>query len=280
MKYLITLLFMFPTELVAQTSLIFNKRFVECEDKWVAFQSDKDSTYAFGFIYIDSQAGLTLNYEGRFKIGNTGNLVLTKMIDSTSIKVRLQPNQVKVALIPETKFAELRITPIPNWLRFYKTDTTSIERLFRWGFLYNSWDECAKALTYLEKAQKLNPKHKGLEFELAYAYNCSLQFDKAIVVLKNAILTSPNECHLFKELSYAEMSTGKLSEASETCKKGISICTEKPMKAEIAYNMSFHYFKNGDKTNFKYWADETEKWATKGDQFTSMITKLKHEMAK
>ena len=63
-----------------------------------------------------------------------------------------------VAFIPENKFQELKISAIPDWLKYYKSDTNSIERLYRWGYMYNGWDECAKALTYLEKAEKINPK--------------------------------------------------------------------------------------------------------------------------
>ncbi len=52
MKYLLIILTLTAAHLKAQTSLTFDKRFVESEDKWVAFQMDKDSSYAYGFIYI------------------------------------------------------------------------------------------------------------------------------------------------------------------------------------------------------------------------------------
>lgn len=62
-----------------------------------------------------------------------------------------------VAHIPENKFDELKITPIPDWLHFYKSDTSSVQRLFQWGYMYNGWSECAKALTYLERAKDNDP---------------------------------------------------------------------------------------------------------------------------
>jgi tetratricopeptide (TPR) repeat protein len=275
MKYLIIFLSLIAINLKAQTDLKFDKRFVESEDKWVAFQMDKDSTYSFGFIYIDAQAGLTLNSEGKFKISTSGKYIPEKL-DSISLKVRLLPNSVKVAFIPKTKFEELKISTIPEWLKYYKTDTLSIERLYRWGFLYNSWDECTKALTYLEKAQTINPKFNGLEFELAYAYNALQQYDKAITVLKSAIETTPNDCYLYKELSFAEMHIGQLDKASETCKKGIPLCTDKAMKCELAYNLAYQYYKIKDKKNFKTWADLTRKYSSKGDQFSTNIDKMEN----
>ncbi len=39
--------------------------------------------------------------------------------------------------------------------------------MYKWGFMYNSWDESLKALEFLEKAYKLNPSYKGFRFELA-----------------------------------------------------------------------------------------------------------------
>ena len=68
MKRLLLILLVFTAiKINAQNNLIFNKRFIECEDKWVAFQMDKDTSHTYGFIYIDSEAGLTLNLEGSFK---------------------------------------------------------------------------------------------------------------------------------------------------------------------------------------------------------------------
>jgi hypothetical protein len=71
-KKLFYLLLLISLNLFSQNQLKFDKRNVQCEDKWVAFQMNKDSTYTFGFIYIDSQAGLTFNSEGQFKIEKNG----------------------------------------------------------------------------------------------------------------------------------------------------------------------------------------------------------------
>lgn len=136
----------------AQTPLKFDKHFVEYEDKWVVFRPDEANTHNYGFLYIDEQAGLTLQVGGRFTITKGDAYVrVPQEIDSTStsIKVRLQPNRVQVALLPPAKFTSLKIKAIPDWLRFYKADTAFAKRLYHWGFLYNSWDEPARALPYL-----------------------------------------------------------------------------------------------------------------------------------
>ena len=102
MKYLFIFFLLITVNAKAQIILNFDKRFVQCEDNWVAFQKDKDNKYMYGYIYIDAQAGLTLNYEGTFTISQDGRFIPQK-IDSTNLKVRLKPNEVKVAIIPQNK---------------------------------------------------------------------------------------------------------------------------------------------------------------------------------
>jgi len=278
MKNLIVLFSLITFTLNAQTTLKFDKRNVQCEDKWIAQQMNRDSTYTFGFIYIDEQAGLTFNYEGKFKIQD--NVFLRLKDDLPSFKVRLEPNFVAIAEIPEEKFKDLGVVKFPEWLKNYKEDENSIERLYRWGFLYNSWDECEKALVYLEQAQKLNPKYSGLEFELAYAYNALKQFDKAIIILESAIKTSPKECYLYKELSYSEVNDNRIDNAIKTYEEGIKVCKENDIKAEIAINIAEKFFNQKDIANFEKWSKETMKWASSGDQFSTYIEKLRNEIKK
>ncbi len=279
MRYTLIFIFIIATKLNAQTVLNFDKRFVQSEDKWVAFRPDKDSSYTYGFIYIDEQAGLTLNYEGTFKVTQTGKFV-PKKLDSTNMKVRLQPNNVLVAFIPENKFQELKISSVPEWLKYYKTDTNSVARLYKWGFTYNGWDECAKALTYLQKAQKIDPGYKGLGVELAYSYNCLQQYDSAVAVLKDALKTNPNDAYTNKELIYAQIKSGLLDEASKSCKNAIAVCIDKTYNGENCYNLLHTYYLNKDKGNFNLWLSETKKWNGNNDRLMKSIATMESEIDK
>lgn len=279
MKHFLLLIFLFATKLNAQTILNFDKRFVQSEDNWVAFQPGKDSSYAYGFIYIDEQAGLTLNYEGTFKITPAGEFV-PKKFDSTNIKVRLEPNNVLVAFIPESKFQELKITAVPEWLKYYKKDSNSIARLYRWGFMYNGWDECAKALGFLEKAYKINPNYKGLAVELAYSFNCLGQYESAVSVLQDALKANPKDAYTNKELVYAQIKSGQLDKASESCKNAIAVCTDKTYNGENCYNLLREYFVKNDKGNFNVWVSETNKWNADNDKLMKSITTMEKEINK
>src|SRR5688572_14435439 len=98
MKYTLLLLLFTSVNLKAQL-LNFNKRFGESENKWVAIRT-KDSTFDFGFVYIDPTAGFTLNYEGKFSILKDGTFIPVRRDSLSSMKIRLQPNQTRVAFIP------------------------------------------------------------------------------------------------------------------------------------------------------------------------------------
>jgi tetratricopeptide (TPR) repeat protein len=277
-KYLLVFLTIFTSALQAQDVLKFDKRFVESEDKWVAFNKGKDSTYMYGFIYIDAQAGLTLNYEGTFTISDSGKFIPEK-IENSIMKTRLRNNNVHVAFIPENKFAELRIDTVPDWLKIYKSDTASVERLYHWGFMYNGWNECAKALTYLERAQKINPKFEGLPVELAFSYNCLGQFDKAVLILQSELKENPADAYTNKELVYALIKSGQLSKAANACKKAIAICPDK-FNGEMCYNILHSYFEKKDKANFNLWAAETRKWTSSNPSVTRSIAGMESDLAK
>jgi len=277
MKYFFFLLIVITIKVHAQPILNFDKRFVQCEDRWVAFQPKEDSSYPYGFIYIDEQAGLTAKYEGTFKVSPTGAFVPEKP-DGGSIRARLEPNNILVALIPEEKFKELEISAIPDWLKFYKTDTNSIVRLYKWGFMYNAWGECAKALTYLERAQKTEPGFEGLGVELAYSYNCIGQYDKAIPVLKDVLKKKTQDAYANKELVFAFLKAGQLDKASESCKKAIASLADNTYNGENCYNILYEYYAKKDKPNFSLWVNEAKKWNEGNAQLLQNIALMENEM--
>lgn len=283
MKYILIIFTFFTINLNAQNLLKFDKRNVECENKWIAYQIDKDSAYNFGFIYIDSQAGLTLNYEGKFKIDKNGKF--NRMESETKnkvgfVKARLQPNTTAIAEIPESKFKELNIEKTPSWLKSYKTDENSVDRLYRWGYMYNGWNECEKALTFLEKANKIDSKFKGLQTELAFSYNALEKFDKAEVALKKAIEHNPKDCYTYKELAYTYTKLVNFDKVAETYTTMTKICTEQNYIQETAYNLAYSYFEKRDKVKFKKWKTESEKWSKSENQYTKNLIQMETELNK
>lgn len=276
-KLYLVLFVLFSSKLSAQTTLNFNKRFVQCEDKWVAFKPIKDSVYAFGFIYIDEKAGLTLNYEGTFNITSSGIYVPQK-IDTTSLKVRLEPNNVLVALIPENKFRELNISAIPEWLSVYKRDTNSIQRLYKWGFMYNGWQECAKALTFLERAEKINRNYPGLAVELSFSYNCLEQYDKAEAILEEEIKLNAGDAYVNKEYIYTLVKNYKIDKAVVQFESSLKNLNDKQYHAENCYNIMQYFYTQNDKANFNKWYKILQKQPNENNTITNNANFMKRQM--
>jgi tetratricopeptide (TPR) repeat protein len=278
MKHLLLILIIFTTKVNAQQVLNFDKRFVQSEDKWVAFQPEKNGSYAFGFIYIDAQAGLTLNHEGTFRILANGEFLREKGEDSTKFKIRLQPNNVLVAHIPENKFDELKITPIPDWLHFYKSDTSSVQRLFQWGYMDNGWSECAKALTYLERAKDNDPNFRGLAVEIAFSYNCLKQYTKAEEILEAEIKKNPADAYVNKEFIYTLVQSDKIEKAITQFNSSLNLVKDKQYHAENAYNILQYFYIQKDKENFSKWYEILMKQPTENKMITDYANKMKNNM--
>jgi tetratricopeptide (TPR) repeat protein len=279
MKYILSFLILTFGITAAQSQLKFDKRFIDAEDRWVILAPNKDSSYGYGFVYLDVQAGLTLNLEGKFTIDKDGKFIPEK-IQNAMMKYRLQPTRTLVAFVPENKFNELSITAIPEWLHVYKTDEQAPQRLYRLGFTYNAWNECDKALEYLEKLEKTDPSFKGLAVELSFSYNCLGKFDKAVEVLEKAVKSTADNCYLYKELTYAYQQKKDLNKAINAAESGIAHCEDKTMKAEIAYNMSYTYYTLKDKTSFSKWAQEARKWLTENDQLYKSLKQMEDALNK
>lgn len=275
---LFTIFFLSTLNCFSQDQLIFNTKFVQSEDKWVAFEADSVGSHNFGFIYIDSQAGLTLDYAGTFKIDTNGRFIIKKKELEGSMKVRLEPNNRKVAIIPESHFSELGISNFPEWLKYYKENENSIERLYKWGFMYNGWGECAKALEFLEKANKINPNYKGLRVELGYSYNCLNQFENAIIILKEAIRYESKGAYIYKELLYSQIHNNQLNDAIETYEKILKEVEDTTYNTENAYNILGEYFRQKNIEKFNEWIAKTE--IDKDKRFGPYVEKLKSALNK
>lgn len=278
MKNILIIFFLSTFNCFSQEKLIFNTKFTQSEDKWVAFEADSIGSHNFGFIYIDSQAGLTFDYAGTFKIDNNGKFILKKKELEGSMKVRLEPNNRLVAIIPESHFTELEISKFPEWLKYYKEDENTIERLYKWGYMYNGWEECAKALEFLEKAKKINPDYKGLRVELGFSYNCLGQFQNAINILKDAIKLEPNDAYIYKELIYSQINNNQLDDAISTYDRVVSEITDKAYNNENAFNILGVYFRQKNLEKFNEWINKTQ--IDKDKRFGPYVEKLKKEMAK
>jgi len=257
--------------------LKFETNYFDAKDQWVAIpKKETDSTYLYGFIYLDDMAGFTFNVESTFHVDKNGKFIGQKTDKTSSIKKRLEKNTVKIALLSSNRQKELELPKEPDWLKIYNEYNSEVEQLTRLGFHLNAIDACERALIPLLKADKINSNFKGLAFEIAYAYNHLGQFDKAIPVLQKVIKNSYDEM-LYKELGYAYVNSKKNNEAESIYKKGIKISKSNAIKSEMAINMANAYFIEKNKLKFDEWANIVKQYASPNSQYIKYIEYFEKE---
>lgn len=265
------------------TELKFDTKYFNAVDNWVAFPNkDTDSIYAYGFIYLDNQAGFTLNYEGKIQIADNNLKLIAK--DSSNIigfmKYRLEPNTSLVSVLTENQISALNLPKEPEWLLIYKEGSDQIDYLKQEGYHYNHVGACEQALKPLLKAYGIDPHFDGLEFELAYAYNHLGQFEKAIPILDKAIENNPKNYYFFRELGYSYLGLNQIDKAEKTYRKGIKMSDNDFEKSEMSVNMAQAYFKLKNKKKFDEWAELTKKYSTKDKRYLQYIEQFKQNWNK
>lgn len=282
MKQIVLLIALLCAPLFTATAqkdgLNFDKKFYECENKWVALpQKEGQQEYMYGVVYLDEQAGYTFDYQGTFMVTN-GKFVKDNKPREASMKYRIEKNWTLLALLPEQRIKEMGLPTEPEWLHIYREGEDTTARLVRKGFILNALEASPEAIPVLLKAYAKDPHHKGLEFELGYAYNATEQYSKAIEVLKKAIEHDPKNYMLYKEIGYAYLYSGNVSEAEKSYNKGISVSEDKSLSEEMAFNMAGHYYQTKDKANFAKWQAIVKKNAAKDSRFLNYLAQMETEL--
>ena len=274
MKYLFILLTCITLQASAQNQLNFNKGIMESLNKWVAVKTPVDTIYGYGFIYMDPSAGISMHQGGLLKIKN--GVFISRKNPQNQVRIeRLHDyGLVKVAWIPNDKVKEMQEDIEPSWLKFYKTDTTSIHYLFQMGFSYNGGNQIDKALYYLDRVKKADPNYKGLTFEYIFAYNATKQYDKAETLIKDELKKTPKSGNLYKELVFAQVNAGKMQQAEDSYKEAIIFC-DIDVKTEMAFNITYTYFAQKNKEKFNSWAADMQSWLPVNSKALPRLAQMK-----
>ena len=167
-------------------------------------------------------------------------------------------SNIKVAVIPISMFKDLQIKENPDWLKAYKNGENEVSRLLKLGSTHNAWNQSDRALIYLQKLEQIEPKYKGLSYELSFAYNALKEYEKAILILDKALIADPKNCELYKELLYAQMNLKQVDKAMDSSKLAYDVCSDKNFRMQILRDLMYHYYTKKDKEQFKIWAKKAK----------------------
>ena len=258
-------------DLPKSSKLSYDVHMSDCENRWVAlYHKPEDSDYTYGFVYIDPEAGFTVQYGGRFTIDANGTFRPAPDPipgDKMNLKIRLDQNGI-AALLPPQALADLKLSEKPDWLKFYEDKADLTTHKINWGFFYNSIGDSRRALDYLEPAYKEQPDAPRAIFELTYAYNAMDRPEDAIRVAKPEFTKNPKEELLCREIAFAYLRLKNYSDATGQYQACIALCADSEPgmaeKSELAMNLSAAYAALSDKTNRDAWLEKAKSWAPKG----------------
>jgi tetratricopeptide (TPR) repeat protein len=274
MKYVLPIMlltFIFGFSQSNETELSFDTKYYNAVDKWIAFPKKvTDTSYSFGFIYLDDTAGFTFDYESKFIKTDNGLQKLPREFEA-ALKSRLAESTIDVAVLSDIQVSQLNLPKVPEWLAGYKVNSEEVSYLKNIGFHYNHVGASDLALEPLKKVYEIEPHFAGLEFELAYAYNALHEFSKAIPILERAIENDPTNFLFYRELGFSLKNTDQNSKAEETYKTGIKLTDDKYQKSEMAINMAQSYYLEGNRKKFDEWASITRKYTEKDSNFDKFL---------
>ena len=243
----------------------------DCENRWVAlYHKPEDTDYTYGFVYIDPQAGFTVQYGGRFTIGANGKYSLAPNPippDKMNLKIRLDQNGM-AALLPPRALGELGLPEKPDWLKSYEDKTDPVTHKVNWGSFYNGIGDSRRAIDYLESAYKEQSDAPKLVFELVYAYNAVERPEDAIRLSKSEFAKNPKDELLCREMAFAYLHLKSYKEAATQYQDCVALCgdseSEMAEKSELAMNLSSTYKALADTPNSDAWLEKAKRWAPKG----------------
>jgi tetratricopeptide (TPR) repeat protein len=258
----------------------FNSRFYDAIDEYVLFpNSDNDGSNLTGFIYIDQMAGVTFRLLGSIKV-DKDQLTFDESDQNGITMMRLESNTSNVHILTEKQRRELNLKEIPDWLEVYKRGSGTGQYLKDIGFHLNHIGGSSAALKPLLKAYEIDPKIEGLDFEIAYAYNATEKYDKAISFITKALKQNPNDSMLYRELGYAYIHIEDIKLAEKTYLIGIDKAQENFQKAEMSINMTQVYFNLRNKEKFDQWSERTLSFIDENSEYNKYIAYFKAEWDK
>jgi hypothetical protein len=234
MKYLFIPLLLCALGTKAHNGLTFDKRFLDCENKWIAISSDSGSTY--DYVYLDNSAGLTFKLKGSFTIEN--NVYLPEQI--TEVKSRIEPTEINVSIIPAKRFTELKVEESINELK-YVGKNNKRDRYLKLAETYKKW-----------KMDKLAEKYEALASG-TYTY---FSFDGKDFITETTVTPQKtrkikafngNYTDSYKQEIFWLARDNKMRAAELTYIDAIRTCDDETAKADMAYNIAYQYYRLKEK---------------------------------
>lgn len=259
-KYTTPLLLIFTAILLGQNekqpNIQFETEYIDAVNHWVVLpQNSTDEAYLLGYIYLDEIVGFSFSLHNLCEIDNDSRLRLLKKPSYYIIKRVLDHQTPAVHLLNEYEIQELGLPEKPIWLKLMDEREKKAEDLVLMGYHYNKANRSRQAIPFLEQALSMNRSAPNLSFELAFAYNATGAFGKAVTLGYNLLPLEKNNYLLYRELGYALLQLNRIDEAEMLYEEGLRNCQNSMQRREMALDMALTFFDLKNEEKFIKWAE-------------------------
>lgn len=210
------LLLMGSTVVCAQSAstpgFAFDQRASDCEGRWFAAQT-QGGKINLGFMYIDPQAGFTIEHYGTLDRSGTQLVAVKSELQGKARLIHRVESNFPASCLPAETVASLGLPAEPETMQFYRDERPPGEHHASWAYHYNHIGASDVALTHVAKARAAGYTSPALTFEHAFALNATGQFDQVIALLMPVVKARDALPDTVAELAYAYLMQGEYEKA-------------------------------------------------------------------
>lgn len=263
MKYRLGALLLVAASAAAAEFPPSSHRLADCENRWFLREVADPSIRLLGFVYVDPDAGVTIEDNGKVALSADGALV--RMPDTRENKMRLIIRGVsnfEIACLSSEQASQLGLALVPDWLEFYKDKREPGPHNVAWASFYNHIGAFDKALEHLRIAGDSGFRSLALALERGFALNATARHQEAIEGLQPAVKAYPDDIRLLAELAYSHLRLRDFSRAIDLYQAALSRDAEgkSVLRWEYANNVALAYAALGDGTSASEWSRKAATW--------------------
>lgn len=245
----------------ATPGFAFDQRISDCEARWFAAQT-QGGKVNLGFLYIDPQAGFTIEHYGNLEREGTQLVAVKSELHGKARMIQRVGSNFAASCLGDETVASLGLPPEPESMQFYRDERPPGEHHASWAYHYNHIGASDVALTHVAKARAAGYSSPALTFEHAFALNATGQFDQVVVLLTPVAKARDALPDTVAELAYAHLMQGEYEQAIGHYKRALDGKGVKSTERrwQFAQNIARAYERLGD-------TELRDKWLRTADAY-------------
>jgi tetratricopeptide (TPR) repeat protein len=241
-----------------------SQHITDCEGRWILSESSKsEDVRLLGYVYVDRNAGFTIEAHGEVTLAPDGALVRQPdpLEGKARVIIRVERNDPAVCL-SDDQTKQLGLPVEWEYRDNYEDHRPPGPHYTAWASHYNQIGGFEHALEFVRLARAENYSSSTLDLEHGFALNALKRYDDAIGTLDEALKRYPRDVEITAELGYANLSLHRSPLAIDLYRRALSYDKKRASsrRAEFAGNIANAYRQLGDAKQERKWREKSLEW--------------------